>query len=141
MMGLSNILITALLICAVSMGLLGFYGGMALTPSSGITASNLTSFYVINNITEKANNISTTFQNASASNPQSGLYVLTAPVQFIIGAAQAGMLVFDMPNLFNAMVVDVAAPMGIPSWIVGVVEAIILIIVIFAIIYFIIGRR
>lgn len=140
-MGLSHILITLLLCMAIGIGFTTFYGGLASNPAYGLTSENFTSFYAIQNMTDKVSNISTTFQNASAANPTGGLYVLTAPVQFIIGAAQAGLLVMDVPNIFMSMINDLTTGLGIPTWIMSVVEVIILITVTFAIIYFIISKR
>lgn len=140
-MGLSNMIISMLIICAVTIGFVGFYGMLAQQPEYGLTEQNFSSFYAVQNITTKIETMSQTFQNSSSSEPIGGLYVLTAPIQYIIGATQAGLLVFDMPNLFHSMITDVTGAIGIPQIYIDIAYAIILVTFVFAIIYFIISKR
>jgi len=140
-MKLAEILITLLLIGGFVTGFAGFYGGLASQYSKSST--NFTTMVQSEQIAERINS---TMQTMEQAEQEKGIIsqvvaVVSAPLNLLYGAFNAGMLVLQTPTYFGNIINDLMVVSGIPFWVQTMVYGIITVIVLFAIIQFLTGRE
>jgi len=140
MMKLSAILITLLLIGGFVTGFASFYGGLSSQYSK--SSKNFTTMVQSEEIYERINTSMQTMKQAEQNNTivTQIVAVVSAPLNLLYGAFNAGMLVLQTPTYFGNILTDLMTLTNIPSWIQTMVYGIITVIVLFAIIEFVTGR-
>ena len=139
-MRISALILIVLTFSMFSAGLIGYYSSLlnanGLTPKdfNGLnnTSSTISNLYIMYNIV-----------NASQSNSGSsdGTMIGFAPWNLIVGAYNAGMMGIQLPVFFYNMARTMTSSVtGMPAYVFDILSAIILVIVIGAIIYFITGK-
>lgn len=139
-MRISELIIIILVIAMFSTGFLGFYG--ALMNANNLTPQNFTG---VNNTSSTVTSIRTMHSDiSSAQNTTgtSGNIISFAPLNLLHGAYNAVMQAFTLPGIFVNIIGELTSSItGWPRWASDSMNAIIMIIVISALIYLIIGRK
>jgi len=127
-------------IAIFSTGFIGFYS--AMLNANGLTAQG---FSYANNTSATVNSLNNIYNTIETSQNQStGLasgIVSFAPINLLFAAFNAVMTALQTPVFFYNLITDMTAQItGFPLWVSGMFVSIIMIIVISAVIYLIIGR-
>ena len=138
-MRLSEMLIIVFLIAIFATGFVGFYG--AVMTSENLEYSN---FSYANNTSSTLTTIEKMYNRTESAQGESGAgngLISLAPINLLLGAYDAIMMTFQLPNLFTSMIADMTSQVfGFPTYVGYYLSAIIMIIFISALIYLIIGK-
>jgi len=140
-MKLTQLLIILLLMAAFASGMIGFYEGLMRTPEYNKNVTDLQSFNQTQRIYNKTWAVYDVINVTSRDAPPSPIDLIGVPLYLITGAYNAGMLFLEMPNLFAAMVSDIVSIVGFPEWFGLILNALLFVIILGGIIYFITGRN
>ena len=139
-MKIAPLVISILLIGGFMLGLTGWYGSLMLNysmPDSSPFGTD--SQNAVSNTSQKiADMMGKMDQNKSVSG---GNLQTDAPTNMINNVFDAGWLVLSLPNLFSSLITDMTSVWGVPTWVPGLITAIIGAIILFAIIAFVSGRE
>lgn len=139
-MKISSLMISVFVIALFSTGFIGFYSavlganGMSTTnfTSANDTSSTMSYLYTMYNTTEQG-------QNSTVSD---GVSTDSAPTNIWTAAFNSIMYAFKMPGFYINMINEfTSSATGMPPYVSGFLIAIIMVIVISALIYMIIGRE
>ena len=117
------------------------------TADLGYTNRNITDFGVFNtttDIVDKVNESMTTLNNSQArERPSTGIEFLGGVSSFLSSAGEtAYMVLFKAPEIFFGLVTDISGKTGlVPTWFEPLLYAMVGILAIAAVLYFIFGRE
>ncbi len=138
-MRLSNLLITGLLISAVVIAFTGFYTGMmgdyAVSDIKNFTSLDKT-MAIYNKTEEMYERMNVTF----VEEPSIIDYIWGVPSNIMIGFYNTGLLIIEVPNVFQAIFNDLFMGGLMPEWLPLLLTGIIYVIIIGGVIYFVTGR-
>lgn len=144
-MRLSQILIVLLLVGGFTTGIAGFYGGLAT--QYGKTSTN---FSTMSQSEAIASDINASMQIMKAAEQNRTIVsqivaVVSAPLNLLFGAYNAGMIIMRTPAYFSSILSDIIVAIpgtgGVGGWVWIMVYGILSVIVLAAIIQFITGRE
>ena len=148
-MKLTQFALVILLVAAFASGIGIFWNTMITTTTAdlGYTNRNLSDFGVFNETTDIVNKVNESMQvidNAQTDDPPAtGIEFLSGVSSFLTSAGQtAYMVLFDVPSIFINLITDVTEKTGlVPEWFEPLLIAMVSIMAIAAILYFIFGRE
>ena len=136
-MKISELLMMVFVIGLFTTGYIGFSGmlvGTAMPSFNNTTDTSTTSSYL-----HSMYNTVNASQSQTPSNTQN--IVAFAPYNLLTGAFSAVMTALNLPAFFYNMITELTTMLGLPLYVGQALDAIILIIIISAILYLIIGRQ
>lgn len=134
-MRLSEMIIILLLVSGFVTGFAGFYGAMMTAYDK--SPENFSSLEQTTQVYERTEEMYERINATSEDQISSGTWVITTPLNLLIGSFRAGLLALQIPNYFQNLFTDLSTRVfGVPVWITSMVMALIFIMVIAGIITF-----
>jgi len=140
-MKLSNLLITGLIISAIVIGFTSFYTGvMSDYEVVADQTKNFTSLDKTMDIYEKTSEMYNQTNVSFVKDPSIVDYIWGVPSNIMIGFYETGLLIFEVPSVFQAIFNDLFMGSIMPEWLPLLLQGIIFVILIGGVIYFVTGR-